>query len=52
MKIEYNYELQVWVINGIVRDCGHPRSMHCEAWDNQKKYAGKQIAEAIISDGG
>ena len=26
-KIWYDYDKQVWVENGIIQDCGHPRSM-------------------------
>ncbi len=25
--ISFDYRLQVWVINGIIQNCGHPESM-------------------------
>lgn len=26
-ETEYNYQLQVWVVNGIIQPCEHPASM-------------------------
>lgn len=28
-KIEFNYDLQVWIVDGIIQRCGHPESMDC-----------------------
>ena len=28
----YDYQLQCWVINGIIQRCGHPESMHCDCY--------------------
>jgi hypothetical protein len=38
----FDYDLQVWVIEGVVQRCGHPSSMAdcC----NARKFAGQQIA--------
>lgn len=39
----YDYDLQVWVIGGIVQRCGHPAPVECGC--NAAKYAGQRIAE-------
>lgn len=45
----FDYDVQVWVINGIVQRCGHPESMgYC---CNKKKYAGLTIEEARKQEG-
>ena len=44
MKPYYDYELQVWVVRGIVQDCGHPA--HMLACCNRRRYAGAKIAQA------
>lgn len=36
----FDYELQVWVFNGIIQDCSHPKDMACDC--NARKNAGKQ----------
>lgn len=37
----FDYELQVWVIDGVVQRCGHPETMkNC---CNGSKYAGQRI---------
>jgi len=50
--LEYNYDLQVWVINGIIAECGHPVEMKCTSWCNKKKYTGKTIEQAKKAEGG
>lgn len=41
----YDYSLQVWVVDGIVRDCGHPKEMKKEGCCNANRLAGRRIAE-------
>lgn len=40
-KNGFDYDLQVWVLNYIIQDCGHPESMRkcC----NARLYAGQDI---------
>ena len=46
----FDYDLQVWVIDGIIKDCGH-RDEHrvngkcC----NAHKYAGKQVSAVKVA---
>ncbi len=42
----YDYDLQVWVVRGIVQPCGHPARMRSERGPccNQARYAGHQVA--------
>ena len=42
----FDYKLQVWVVDGVVRGCGHPASMRlCGApCCNAYRYAGQPIA--------
>ncbi len=35
----FDYDLQVWVVGGIIQDCGHPASMGPECC-NARKYRG------------
>lgn len=46
-QIEFNYELQVWVVDGIVQPCGHPETM--KGCCNARKYAGLTIQQAVES---
>ena len=39
----FDYDLQVWVIKGIVQRCGHPESMDCQC--NARIHAGKLLSE-------
>jgi len=39
----YNYNLQVWLKNGIIQNCGHLKTGIC---CNQKKYSGMTMDEA------
>ena len=41
LKNGYDYDLQMWVLNYIVQDCGHLMPCHC----NGRKYKGKDIRE-------
>lgn len=43
----FDYRLQVWVVDGIVRGCGHPASMRPGGAPccNADRYAGRPIAE-------
>lgn len=38
----FDYALQVWVIGGVVQNCGHPRPR--EGCCNGAKYAGRCVA--------
>lgn len=40
----FDYDLQVWVEEGIVLVCGHPADMACGC--NQWRYAGISLASA------
>ena len=43
----YDYDLQVWVIDGIVQDCGHPARMrHRGPCCDAHLYAGMDIQQA------
>ena len=35
----YDYQLQVWVVDGIIQTCGHPKPCDC----HQAKLAGRRI---------
>lgn len=39
----FDYEAQVWVLNGVYQDCGHPRSMGDDCC-NAHKLAGQRVA--------
>jgi hypothetical protein len=41
----YDYSLQVWVVDGIIQDCGHPLEMKATGCCNACKLAGKKIVE-------
>lgn len=46
----YDYDLQVWVKNGIILDCGHPlTSSYC---CNAHLYFGQHTSSFYIKDGG
>lgn len=36
--IKYSYDLQVWIKDGIIQDCGHPESMLCKDFCAQRRY--------------
>ena len=40
----YDYNLQIWVIEGTVQPCSHPASMGSNCC-NQRKYAGQSIVD-------
>jgi len=40
----YDYQLQVWVVNGIIQNCGHPESMR-PGCCNADKLQGKKLAD-------
>jgi|TARA_R110000822_G_C14888127_1_gene447384 hypothetical protein len=46
-QVKYNYELQVWVKNGIIQPCGHPDTMktngHCCDQDKFKGLEARNI---------
>lgn len=44
----FDYELQLWVENGIVLDCGHPDEMKAANCCDAHKYAGKLLKEVIL----
>lgn len=41
----YDYSLQVWVVNGIVRDCSHPQQMKKEGCCSANRLAGQRITD-------
>ena len=41
----FDYALQVWVVDGIIQDCGHPAEMQVQECCNAHKLAGKRILE-------
>lgn len=41
----YDYSLQVWVVNGIVRNCGHPVQMRKKGCCNMNRLVGRRITE-------
>lgn len=43
-QADYDYDLQVWVVNGIIQRCGHRSNVSCGC--NGLKYAGLTINEA------
>jgi hypothetical protein len=42
-NIEFNYENQCWIVDGIIQRCGHPEEMQCGCFG--KVYAGVPFAE-------
>ena len=49
VKNGYDYDLQVWVKNYIIQDCGHPTNMKAENCCNAHIAAGKDIREYCIA---
>jgi len=42
----FDYNLQVWVIKGIVQDCGHPESMQSDGpCCNKHLFSGQRIVD-------
>lgn len=41
----YDYNLQVWVKDGIIQDCGHPTEMKQQFCCNSHRLAGHRISE-------
>jgi len=43
----FDYELQVWVANGIIQCCGHPASMRLQgrSWCNAYRLPGQNILD-------
>ncbi len=52
MKIDtdphYCYDLQVWIVKGIILDCNHPESMKLDDCCNAHNYAGER--HSCLSD--
>ena len=44
-KLSYDYDKQVWIIDGKYKDCGHPKEMNCNCYG--RLHAGE---EAVITD--
>lgn len=44
-KYSFDYDKQVWIIDGKYLDCNHPREMECNCYG--REHAGKQ---AIITE--
>jgi hypothetical protein len=45
----FDYELQVWVIDGIIQRCGHPATMRFQdrSWCNAYRLAGRSILDVL-----
>lgn len=45
----YDYDLQVWVMDGVVIDCSHPSYMRgeCASYCNARIWAGHKLADVI-----
>lgn len=41
----YDYSLQVWVVDGVIQDCGHPEEMKAKGCRNAYKLAGEKILD-------
>ena len=41
-----DYELQVWVIDGIIQDCGH-RFLQVTPCCNARKYSGRRLVDVL-----
>ena len=39
----FDYKLQVWVVDGIIQDCNHPKEMKEKECCNGFMYAGQSI---------
>lgn len=39
----FDYDLQVWVIDGVIQECGHPTNMQDVC--NACKYQGKKLSD-------
>jgi hypothetical protein len=37
----FDYDLQTWVVGGIIQDCGHPKQMACGC--NGRKHEGQSV---------
>ncbi len=42
----FDYDLQVWVVNGIIQACGHPWGGATDCC-NAGRYAGRSLVEVI-----
>lgn len=47
----YDYQLQVWVKNGVILDCDHPAEMSNDGYYccNAKKYHGEMITAVRVN---
>jgi hypothetical protein len=45
----YNYDFQVWIIDGVIQNCGHPKAGELtklgEVWDGCNCYGRKHAGE-------
>ena len=41
----YDYSLQVWVVDGVIQDCGHPEEMKAKGCCNTHKLTGRKILD-------
>jgi hypothetical protein len=44
-NIQYDYENQAWVIDGVYQSCNHPDAMDCQCYG--KVHAGEEFAPAL-----
>ncbi len=40
MKLSFDYEKQVWIVDGKYQRCGHPETMDCKCYG--KEHAGEK----------
>jgi len=45
-KLSFDYDKQVWIINGKYQNCGHPEDMNCNCYGRQHKDETAIITEA------
>lgn len=41
----FDYDLQVWVVKGVIQRCGHKEDFDCQC--NAKIHAGKLLKEVV-----
>jgi hypothetical protein len=46
----YDYDLQCWVVQGIIQRCGHPNACHCfgRKYADQKLTMVRELAEVKL----
>ena len=49
----FDYDLQVWVLAGIIQDCGHPSGVHAgrRGCCNARLYSGRSLPDVLADRG-